>query len=113
MEQRKGFPNEVHTGGYVTWIGTRKTFESGAETISFSLAFGKENRRTRVTVKAWGDVVPQVEALGISDKVEVRGRLSSWEQVTEGKKRYVLEVVADSIEVLGKAEATHEHTAAF
>lgn len=104
--------NKVQLIGNVGNEADIKTLESGKKVANFSLAtneFYKNSEGEKVqntqwhNVVAWGKIAGIVEKyVGKGKEVAIEGKLTSRSYETEaGEKRYVTEVIADEILLLG------------
>ena len=108
--------NKVQLIGNVGNAPEIKTLESGKKVANFSLATNefyknskgeKEQNTQWHSIVAWGKVAGIVENyVGKGKEIAIEGRLASRSYETEaGEKRYVTEVVADGILLLGAKES--------
>ena len=104
--------NKVQLIGNVGNAPEIKTLESGKKVANFSMAtneFYKNSDGEKVqntqwhNIVAWGKVAEVIEKyVGIGKEVAIEGKLTSRSYETEaGEKRYVTEVVASEILLLG------------
>ncbi|MGB3343383.1 MAG: single-stranded DNA-binding protein [Aequorivita sp.] len=104
--------NKVQLIGNVGNAPETKTLESGKKVANFSLAtneFYKNSDGEKVqntqwhNIVAWGKIAEIVEKyVGKGKEVAIEGKLTSRSYENEaGEKRYVTEVVADEILLLG------------
>ncbi|WP_166382926.1 single-stranded DNA-binding protein [Polaribacter sp. 11A2H] len=104
--------NKVQLIGNVGNVPEVKTLEDGKKVVNFSLAtneFYKNSDGEKVqntqwhAIVAWGKIAEIVaEYVGKGKEVAIEGKLTSRSYETkEGEKRYVTEVVADEILLLG------------
>ena len=110
--------NKVQLIGNVGNAPETKTLESGKKVANFSLAtneFYKNSEGEKVqntqwhNIVAWGKIAEIVEKyVGKGKEVAIEGKLTSRSYETEtGEKRYVTEVVADEILLLGTKDNTN------
>ncbi|QQX76498.1 MULTISPECIES: single-stranded DNA-binding protein [Aequorivita] len=110
--------NKVHLIGNVGNAPETKTLESGRKVANFSLATNefyknsngeKEQNTQWHNIVAWGKIAEIVEKyVGKGKEVAIEGKLTSRSYETEkGEKRYVTEVVADEILLLGTKDNTN------
>ena len=110
--------NQVQLIGNVGNAPEIKNFESGKKVSSFSLAtneyYHKEGEKIQQTdwhsIVAWGKQAELVEKYVDKGKeVAIRGKLNSRSYKTEtGEKKYVTEILASEILLLGTNESPKE-----
>ncbi len=111
--------NKVQLIGNVGNAPQVKNLESGKKVASFSIAtneFYKNSKGEKVqntqwhNIVAWGKTAEIVEQYaGKGKKIAIDGKLSSRSyETSEGKKRYVTEIVANEILLLGNANNANE-----
>ena len=110
--------NRVMLTGNLTRDPERKSTAGGTEVLAFGMAVNDRRKNAAgewedypnfIDVTVFGNRVPYLaERLAKGAKVAVEGKLrySSWEQ--DGQKRSKLEVIADEVETLAKAEPKPE-----
>ncbi|WP_299152232.1 single-stranded DNA-binding protein [uncultured Christiangramia sp.] len=111
--------NKVQLIGNVGNAPEIKNLETGKKVASFSIAtneFFKNSKGEKVqntqwhTIVAWGKTAEIVEQyLGKGKEIAIEGKLTSRSYETnEGEKRYVTEVVANEILLLGNSRNDNE-----
>ncbi|CAM4329059.1 MULTISPECIES: single-stranded DNA-binding protein [Gillisia] len=104
--------NKVQLIGNVGNAPEIKNLESGKKVASFSIAtneFYKDSKGEKVqdtqwhNIVAWGKIADIVESyVGKGKEIALEGKLSSRSyETSEGEKRYVTEVIASEILLLG------------
>ncbi len=111
--------NKVQLIGNVGNAPEVRNLDSGKKVASFSLAtneFFKNSKGEKVqntqwhTIVAWGKTAEIVEQyVGRGKEIAIEGKLTSRSyETSEGDKRYVTEVVANEILLLGNAQNANE-----
>ena len=104
--------NKVILGGRITADIELKHTQSGVSTTTFQIAVnrkvGKEQEQQAdfITCVAWrntADVVEKYVKKGTQVYIEGRIRTRSWDDQT-GNKRYTTEIMADTLQLLGKRQ---------
>lgn len=90
--------------GRLTKEPEAKSFESGKEKVSFTLAVDKEYKKGEadfIPCVAWGDLGKNISKfLGKGSLVCVRGSLERRTYEKDGEKRYIYEVNAQKVDFL-------------
>ncbi|MCG9970886.1 single-stranded DNA-binding protein [Christiangramia crocea] len=111
--------NKVQLIGNVGNVPKVRNLDSGKKVASFSIAtneFFKNSKGEKVqntqwhNIIAWGKTAEIVEQyVGKGEEIAIEGKLTSRSYETnEGEKRYVTEVVANEILLLGNAKNANE-----
>ena len=111
--------NKVQLIGNVGNAPEVKNLESGKKVASFSIAtneFFKNSNGEKVqntqwhNIVAWGKTAGIVEQyVGKGKEIAIEGKLSSRSyETSEGEKRYVTEIIANEILLLGNAKNANE-----
>lgn len=96
--------NRVELSGRLTKdVELRKTF-SGKSVVTFTLAT-KEKEAQFINCVAWNQAADYLSQYGHKgDNIILAGRIQTREYEKDGQKKYVTEIVADSVELIGRKE---------
>lgn len=102
--------------GRLTKEPEAKSFESGKEKVSFTLAVDKEYKKGEadfIPCVAWGDLGKNISKfLGKGSLVCVRGSLEVRTYEKDGEKRYIYEINTQKVDFLDKIKKEEEKPAA-